>query len=171
MRAGTILFLIILLTSYASKPKFRYLDIYVPVYINVNSLPRDADDEVSKFLKDTLTKISAKLVSYTQHSQLVKQYLDDVNENLKRLSAEEKTNISSFRNIWIKGTPSQSYNIQYTSLTDQKATIESCDSIGFSFLALPFKSIDQKPIRQMWHIKEVASRSNDSIALFLLKRM
>src|SRR6478735_469407 len=168
MKTSAMLFLLLLLTSYGPKPKFKYFNLSLPTYIRVNNLQPDIDDSVSTFLKDTLIKIGAKLISSEQHSQLMKQYFEDAEANIRNLTATDWAKASeAFRKSMEKGTPSQSLTILYTSVADQKSALESCDSIGFRILQVPASLLDQRAPRKMWHIRELTTRSSDSVALFL----
>ena len=172
MKIGCMLLILILLHFNQQKPKFKYFDISIPAYIHVSNLKADLDDSVSHFLKDTLIGIGANLISSVQRFSLFKQYLEDVKENIRNLNDKDRgTSAAFFNKAYGRGTASQSFTITYTSSTSQYASIENCDSIGFTFLKIPFKSMDQKPIRKMWHINEVGTKFNNSIALFILKKM
>jgi hypothetical protein len=155
------------------KPKFRYLDRRVPLYVKVNNLPNDSSDLVSGIIKDSLYSLHFDLIVYSQFDRLLKQFFADVQSNLKNAmtSIDPATRRTQVTEATMTGTPCQRIVIIYSSLAEAKSTIESCDSVGFTYLNTPFRSLNQTPIRKIWSIKDVGSRTSESIAFFLLKNM
>jgi hypothetical protein len=172
MRVAGLILSFIIGSFFTERPGFKYLDAATPLYIGIKGLPADSDDSMSALLKDTLRKIGFGLIGSAQKAALVKQFFEDAKFNASQLTGKEWANPKlSLANIFSNGTKSQSLTIIYSYIKDAEQSLLSCDSIGFAYFKLPPRSIDQKPVRQVWHIREVGSRSADSIALFILKKL
>ncbi len=66
----------------AKGPRFRYLDKTVPVYLHVKSLTNDTDDDVSRYIKDSLLQLHFIFSSSLENSTRSKQFFDEENVSI-----------------------------------------------------------------------------------------
>lgn len=156
----------------AKVPKFKYLDKSVPIYISIKKSPKDFEDAVSKFIKDSLLKAGFKINTAEEHEERFKQYFKDAQSNVKSFTKKDFENINDvFRKVYAGATPVQQISIIYVSGADSAETYESCDQIGFRHTWLPQNSPTPSFPVVMFKVKDIGSRMPDSMARFLLKKM
>ena len=165
-----ILFALVVLP--AKVPKFKYLDKSVPLYIGITKSPKNTEDGVVKFIKDSLVKAGFHIIPFEEKQERLKQYFKDAQANVKLLTKRDFENIdASFRKIYSGATPVQDIYIIYVNGTDSAATNESFDQVGFRHTLLPQSSFPPSFPVLMFKAKDIGSRMPDSIARFLLKKM
>jgi hypothetical protein len=153
-------------------PKFKYLDKTVPLYISIKKLPKNTEDEVLNFIRDSLVKAGCKIIDFEENRERLKQFLKDAQANTKLLAkADFEKRDDVFRKMYAGATPVQELSIIYISGADSVGTYETFDQVGFRHTLLPQSSFPPSfPVR-MFKAKEIGSRMPDSIARFLLKKM
>jgi hypothetical protein len=156
----------------AKVPKFKYLDKSVPLYISIRKSPKNTEDSVLKFIRDSLVKAGFRIIPFEEKQARLKQYFKDAQANIKLLTKSDFGNMDvTFRKIYSGATPIQEISITYLSGTDSVGTYETFDQVGFTHTLLPQNSFQSSFPTLMFKAKEIGSRMPDSIARFLLKRM
>jgi hypothetical protein len=172
MRVSLLLIIVTFLSVVLSKPRFKYVQVSVPLQISVSGLGTDKDDAVSKLLRDSLSKAGFILISSEQRKQLLLKYLEEVKENYTNLNSSDDPKSSSYFNkVFSRGTASQVLTVIYTNLQGENTILENCDSVGFHYSKMPPASLNQRPIRLMWHISEIHNKNPDSVFLYLSKKI
>lgn len=156
----------------AKVPKFKYLDKSVPLYLSIAKTPKDTEDEVLKFIRDSLLKAGFRVIASEEHAERFRQYFKDAQANIKSFTKKDFEKIDEvFRKAYAGATPVQGVSIIYISGTDSVGTYETCDKIGFRHTLLPQNSSPPSFPVIMFKINDIGSRMPDSIARFLLKKM
>jgi hypothetical protein len=172
MKAITLAIVLTCLAPSISKPKFKKIDKYVPLYLSVRNLANDTDDEVSLALRKELTGYGFQLVNYEASKKLYKDYYEDMAQTYKDIPKTANYTANQLADkLYRSGTPSQRLTIIYKSVEIKSASYKSFDSIGFSIFKMPYQ-INKSPLQSaMFSVKEIATNNPDSIALFLISKL
>jgi hypothetical protein len=156
----------------AKVPKFKYLDKGVPLYISIKKSPKNTEDEVVKFIKDSLSKAGFRINTFEENHVRVKQFSKDVQVNTKMLTKRDwETKGAILQKMYSGATAIQEISIIYVSGADSVGTYESCDQVGFTHILFPQNAFPPSFPVLMFKTKEIGSTMPDSIARFLLKKM
>ena len=174
MKSTILPFLLAILIGTSAKWKLKYIEKGIPISIEIKG--RTSDDSISLLLKDTLNKMGLVLISPEQRRELVRQYFANLKENMKTIYVPPSANyIREFKRateeIMERGLPaSQSLFIEYAPNNEPTINFDTCDSIGFVYTKYP-SNLTSPQKRFMWSIKQIGSRSADSIFWFLTKKI
>ena len=159
------------------KVKFKFINRDIPIYIISTS--NQNDTFLITHLKDTLIKLRFQIISYSTYNDYLNTYFDNVNVylqnhtilgNTPNFQREYKRNLDE---AWARATPATQRLILLFGEKAGNKTIATCDSIGFSYLKIPkdIGNLENRPIKQMWSVKEIGSSFPDSLFSFLIKKL
>ena len=163
----------------SNKPRFRYLNKKIPIYISISKNMADTSLLVS--LRDTLTKTGFEIVSAEVYRKLTNEFLKNLGEYPKNHPVTKTENFerdwtNMMQDAWTKTYPASQQLAIFLRDKDIAASLETCDSIGFSYYKKPLDHFDlHNPqatrVYQTWNMKEIGSRSADSVLSFLFNKL
>jgi len=165
-------------TGVSNKPRFKYLNKKIPIYISISKNVTDTNLLVS--LRDTLGKTGFEIVSAEVYRKLTNEFLKNLGEYPKNHPVTKTANFerdwtNMMQDAWTKTYPASQQLAVFLRGKEIAESLETCDSIGFSYYKKPLDHFDlhnpqANRVYQTWNMKEIGSRSADSVLSFLLKK-
>ena len=172
MKAITLAIILTCLAPSFSKPKFKKIDKYVPLYLCVKNLANDADDEISLALKKELKENGFQFVTQDEYKKLQTKYFEDVKfAGTSTIIPGQRPSLETIERLFRSGQPSQGVTLVYKTLDNNSVTYNTCDSIGFTIFKMPFLKNKSPRLSYFFSIKEIATNNPDSIAQFLISKL
>ena len=171
MKTFFIFSILISLCFTDKSPRFKFLDKNVSLYVSVKGLPKNTDDPISTFIKDSLRQAGFKIISFEENVENSKQFARGVMINSKMFHpANFKTSEDYFEKLYGNLAPLQTLTIFYITAKDSGRTFESFDEIGFKHSQIP-NPPSQVNNSASFSVKKIGSNAADSVARYLLKKM
>ena len=132
-------------------------------------------------LRDTLGKTGLEIVSAEVYHKLVSEFFKNMREYPKNHPVAKTPNFergwtNMMQDAWTRTYPASQQLAIFLRDKEIAASLETCDSIGFSYYKKPLDHFDlHNPqasiVYQCWNMKEIGSRSADSVLSFLFKKL
>ena len=132
-------------------------------------------------LRDTLGKTGLEIVSAEVYHKLVSEFFKNMREYPKNHPVAKTPNFergwtNMMQDAWTRTYPASQQLAIFLRDKDIAASLQTCDSIGFSYYKKPLDHFDlhnpqANRVYQSWNMKEIGSRSADSVLTFLFKKL